>query len=543
MKKRINDKLANNIIFIILAVGLFLILINNLFYESKFISETYNKSAIPNLVLLPISLLLFGIFIYFYKFKKSPKLTRLSLSNINMNRAIYIFSIIVLLYQLFLFYNIFFAMDWDVGTVTQTAIDISKSGIVVDPTYDRYWYYSLFPNNIFITALFSVLIDFGAKLGIGPYHFLSIISILLVNITGILLYKNSYKLLKDKNISFVVWLLYTFLISFSTWALVPYSDTFSILFTNLGLYLYLNRDKISPYINAVLIPIILYIGMLIKPTVIILLIGIVIVQGWQWLFVPKKVKLKQLVLIPLAICSLFLGTLVKGASWDKLGFSGNKDQEIPFTHFLMMGLNMKDNGAFSYDDYNYTRSFETYEKKVEMNKSVIKQRLTEPSISELVSFFQSKSLMNFNDGSFALGSEENSFNRVSEEKIPILSSLMRSFKYPDGNHFNLTMIWLKLLWGFVLCMGFFSFPYLWTKKSNDLAVVSVTLIGICIFVTLFEGRGRYLILYTPYFLILCGLGMKVYITKLSKLMKSIDSKYKKKQETMNELNIEDNERL
>ena len=84
------------------------------------------------------------------------------------------------------------------------------------------------------------------------------------------------------------------IIGLSPWFMVPYSDTYSIIFPITVLYNYTVKEK--KWYNYLMIGLFSYAGYLIKPTAIIVLIAIAIVEIYKSLFKIKddaKTKLKE----------------------------------------------------------------------------------------------------------------------------------------------------------------------------------------------------------------------------------------------------------
>lgn len=66
--------------------------------------------------------------------------------------------------------------------------------------------------------------------------------------------------------------------------------------------------------------------------------------------------------------------------------------------------------------------------------------------------------------------------------------------------------------------------------NKEMNVIFLTLVGITLFVLLFEGRARYLFLYSPYYIISAIVGLKFLLEKYKEFMDNTlkISIYKKK---------------
>ena len=177
--------------------------------------------------------------------------------------------IILLIIQLYIAYNIYFLSGWDVSILRNTSTDLANQQLL-NSQYVNYGYFTRYPNNVFLTFIFTIIKEIAIFLKIENLDFsLVVISVLLVNISA----------------WFILTLfIYSIYIALSPWITIPYSDSYSIIFTTAVLYFYLNRKNMNEYLAWSLIFILSLIGYLIKPTCIIILIAIMLVESWKFIF-------------------------------------------------------------------------------------------------------------------------------------------------------------------------------------------------------------------------------------------------------------------
>ena len=106
-----------------------------------------NCSNIKNVYLLPYIFMTIVVLFALYELLKQKELT-LKKYRICLG----IVSLVFLFIQLVISWNIYFYTGWDVDKVVSSAILLSQGGMLQDN------YFSMYPNNLFLTFIFSVVI-------------------------------------------------------------------------------------------------------------------------------------------------------------------------------------------------------------------------------------------------------------------------------------------------------------------------------------------------------------------------------------------------
>ena len=224
----------------------------------------------------------------------------------------------------------------------------------------------------------------------------------------------------------------------------------------------------------------------------------------------RKVSRKSIIAI---VLSVLLFGIINNFSKSFLGYERNIDVEMPMTHFMMMGMNEKMKGVFLYEDVEYTTSFKGIDNKKTANIKEIKKRLNQYGVNGYLQLLIDKSLINYDDGSFAWGIEGNFYQKtISENK----SIFLKKMYYNNGEYYKYFESYLQSIWLLILFMSIFS---IFKIRNHELLVINLTIIGITLFLLLFEARARYLFLYSPYYLLLFVIGT-------ANIYKKIDSKMK-----------------
>ena len=121
----------------------------------------------------------------------------------------------------------------------------------------------------------------------------------------------------------------------------------------------------------------------------------------------------------------------------------------------------------------------------------------------IIKHFYRKTLTNFNDGTFWWGGEGNFYNviRITEDKR-FFSYWLRNIYYNGkikGKYNDKWSSFVQSIWLSVLCFSCFA-AFRKTNGETQLIVI-LTIMGLFVFLSLFEARARYLYVYSPYFII------------------------------------------
>lgn len=136
--------------------------------------------------------------------------------------------------QVFWVSRVYFYTGWDVGTIREHVKWIVDGGTMQDRSIDAL--FSIYPNNLLFFYL-SCLIE---KLGIffsmaEPYNLCIYFSCLCVNLSCFLGSLIMRRLTESNVVRGLYFLAGTIFILFSPWIIIPYSDTYGMLFVMLGI--------------------------------------------------------------------------------------------------------------------------------------------------------------------------------------------------------------------------------------------------------------------------------------------------------------------
>ena len=437
-----------------------------------------NNLAVPNIVLLICSLLLSLIVVKLFQ-RKDFSCRQFTITIISIFAALFVMQLIIIIFA-------YFYTDWDAGLVNSLADQSAKGTEWLGDGY-----LSIYPNNIILIAIMKAIKSIPL-LG-GHYVVLLAISALCVNLAGLFTCL-TVKELSSKKSAVLSTIIIALLVVLNPWFMIPYSDSFAILIPILMFYIYIKNKK---WWRFAIISAMGVVGYFIKPTVAIMLIAIFAIE-----IITKKPKITK----TLIKRALFVGgaityaLLLKPAAAQYIGFRQNPSiQPISFVHYLAMGQNERTCGAYLQEDVDEYRKGTEFEFKKFCN------RIAERSFSENLDFFAKKTLLNFDDGTFAWG-KEGTFYASVPERNNIVTDIISSYYYSNGKNYKIFNYIRQALWIFVLFFG--AFLFFKDNNSKEKHVLALALIGVTLFVTLFEARARYLYCYAPIFIVCATLGYR-----------------------------------
>lgn len=431
----------------------------------------------------------------------------------NYHKILLIGTIVVFVIQIFVVYHIYFYTGWDCRRITDTAEYISKGHIPQNMIARTNYYYSTCPNNIMLTEIFSklyfILRLFGLKNG---YQGLIVIGIVIVDLVALILAKTTKMMTGSKKYAMIAWLIYAVWIAQLPWWVIPYTDTYAIIFPILELQLYLlfqRNEGIRKWIFALMLGLITCIAYFIKPTTVIVLIAVMIYE-----FVHMISERKYHSFLIVLLCSIigFAGASgINHAEKRNLSQYIKMDDEkaLTMTHYMMMGMNTEHTGTYLRSDRIFSASLPNKEIRKQTNIKVIKKRLKDFGPEGYGKFLGKKTLVNYNSGMMAWGREGNFIRKESKIPKTRITNILRSFYYTDAEHYCVLTSYAQAMWLLVLSLGFVG--AILTKKNKKIGnyeILLLTIMGITAFTLLFEARARYLYIMTPIYIILACYGIK-----------------------------------
>lgn len=517
-----NKSVLCNIFYTFVKILLFILLmiaLLNMIIIKDNIEWNFNYSMIYSILIIDI-LLIYFIMGYYSKKKNNDSKVKKIIKSVLLLIAFGV----QLVYAILIRRNIGF----DCGVLYGSAIDL------INGTFSNSEYFSMYGNNIFLLLIYEIIFRFVKFFGIENYLVVQIIvNVIMIDITLVYIYKIC-KIMFGEKYSKICNFISMLMIGVTPYISVVYSDTFSLIFPIAIFYNYLcvkqlNGYNISVKKRIVYITMLTIIGCLIKPTNLIILIAIIIVEfiGWiQSLILNmknsnKSYKINYKKYIGYTMCMILTAIFVYGGfniyKSIRLRNYISKEQiennSFPMTHFFMMGLKPQNvegkyYGFYSEEDVQATKSHIGVESKKEFNIYEAKNRLKAMKIGGYISYLYDKYTWIISDGTFFYGKEGNFYtsDAYSNGKI---AKFIQNYAYCNKEgYINVTINVMQSIWiiSLVFCVIDICINFV-NERSSNINVLRLSIIGIILFILLFEARSRYLINYLPIIVILATSGI------------------------------------
>lgn len=460
-----------------------------------------DKTVFP-LTIASIFLVIIGLS---YFFRKRQIIRPLTSSQKTL--IITIWLLIILHLQLFYARNGYVcSWGWDCQAVTLWS----------DATEEQAKYFLQYPNNIVITHIFSLAKEAGEFLGNeDPWLACIYLNIIFVDI-AIVLSMNLCKKMLSNGAFMIMLVLSTVMIALAPQVLISYSDTMSMLFPIAILYLLILSRETGAFWKKLVIWLTLgflsYLGFLLKPYVLIIWIAYAV---WRVLQGDIRFSLASLrrglclaiVFVIGIIPVINFQNQAKESIVGEFNHEELYDQyEIPWTHFLMMGLNRETNGSFSSEDLQATAAISGKDAKSAYNLSEIKHRLSEMGIGGFIKHIWRKFVFIVSDGTFFHGAEGGTMQEPAKEGI---KKFLGNFNNVHTEFYQrYSSQFLHAFWGLTLLgASIMAFTSIRQRKPGFEFILLMTIFGMLLSLLLLESRSRYLYMYLPFFLMLASQGL------------------------------------
>lgn len=509
---------------------IFIIIFSSIFLGGLICNQSQIKNAkfIPLLISFVIFFILWIAIYSIYERKVK------SVSKKSEIIAFTIISIVIILIEIvFGYYLATGGEGWDLYVIIRAAKNIANNA---EMHIDDVIYFQGFTQNRFIVVILALVYKIFAKMNITDTLIPGItINIFMIYISLVFLYFIVRKLYNNKTAIFM-FASTIFLTSLFLYVSIFYTDTTSMPFIMLTFLLYLFykdvKNKKKKILILTLMMISLFIGLEIKMTVIF--IGIAILID---IILSKKTKENILyILYGIFILAILLGTYNNWINKSEIfPFDTNdKTNQIPYMHWVMMGINTQENyysegtwyGTWRLEDFLYTlngtkensdngtlmyemgKATTSYDEKRENAKNRIKQKINELGIFNFVKYLYLKSVFIFADGTYYAPA------KISIDWVHKDCWFTEFFRY-YGKNFNVYFYMAEGIHMVILFLTIISTLIDIKEKDDKLNVCRVAILELFVFLLVWEARSRYVFNYI----------LIIYILSIPALQK-IARKYK-----------------
>lgn len=415
--------------------------------------------------------------------------------------------------------------SWDAGAIQTIANNYIKTGNT-DPD-NKAWEYNYllrYDNNITITYFVVIIYRIANFVGIDKDILLIFINNILILLSSLFIMAIIYVKF-NKSVFSIISTFIIAIINFSPYSTVFYTDTVGLFFVASQLFILLLIERYAKRNNVyvlkiltILLGIFAYLGYVIKPTTLILMISIFLSSLF---FINKcrnvKIIAKYFGLFALgAISSFFiLNSLIAYSNgFAKYSSSQIREKRTGFLHYLGMG-SMR--GLPPYNECNIGSYCPRYaddtaskgaREREEVSLNIFIDSLTNNFPFGWLKFAILKISNFFNDGTFGVwgeGSSRNNFIQFLAEGNIVHK--FRRFLSWNGDKFRLFSVFVSIVWGAILTL----FTIFIFKSANKFKYYHVVLLFFTLLVVayqvLFESRARYIFIYLPIFIVGAAFGL------------------------------------
>lgn len=423
-------------------------------------------------------------------------------------------SAVMLGFTVFATHFYYFKTGWDAGIMAKDAAVLADGNAA--GLYNAY--YSIYPNNVFLTVIFSLVIRVGRLIRVLPdYYLLIVFQCFSMTACGVMLYFATRRITGKRTAAALSWILFIILGNASPWVVIPYSDTVGMLFMTVLVILYA-YDKLPFLIGFILIT-----GYYVKPGVLIFGIALLLshLPG-----IIKNIRIKKTVYRAAMVLAGFIAGFITVRAVNHFsGYELDAEKRMGMSHYLMMGLNEEYNGVINIEDQNFSFSIPTAEERRGANLKVAWERLKNMGFGGFIKHLGRKMLTAFNDGSFAWACEGEFITEyiwTGQEKI---EAVFRNYYYPDGKNYGIFLGVTQSAWMAVLVLGAAGgvcnlFGCLGRRKTGNpgksssgenltitkekLLTLLLTIVGTVIYEMVFEPRARHILVYLPIYIMVAA---------------------------------------
>ena len=423
----------------------------------------------------------------------------------NSGRLIGLLTILFFGLQLYVVSNYYFITGWDAGVLCDAARGIAEGQTYGKGSFLSY-YFSTYPNNLFLLSVFSGIMKLDRLFGFldvesGMMGILTV-QCMISALTGVLVFYTALLWKSSVRTAWNSWGLYVCSAGISPWVSIPYSDAFGMFVPILILYLYLSAGNgRRTGVKCFALAAVAAVGFWIKPQLAVMGIaaGLTAVIRLPWKHGGRGRIGKNVVSLAAGAAVALLA--VQGAV-SSVPVEVDREEAFGPAHLLMMGLNPVTNGGYLEEDVQYSHE-QPADERTQANLDRIGQRLAEYGPAGLSAHLAKKLLTDFSDGTWAWGQEGGFYRELKADRNQKMSPFLKSVYYEEGSRHVWFQNWSQTLWMLILAGCFLSF---FDRKHDGGSPAGpaalLALIGLTLFVLLFEARARYLYCYVPVFVLL-----------------------------------------
>jgi len=408
---------------IIIATALFLTLVIFIIKPDKesyvfdITNQTFMSEVVPNIVWVLVFFAILLVCLFFLK-KRNELDSKFPIV------FMVVASILLLIMQMLLVYTTYFSVGNDAGIVAKGA------QYFVDGIFDEFYnlrYFQYAPNNLYVYAFYIIVFKISYFLNIDTSLLLAVISALLANISVLLSTLCVWEITRKRCYVYFSFVVASLLFALQAWVVVPYTDSLSIVFPILTLYIYLrmrnwNGNVVLKWLIISIVPMISY---SLKPLNLIIIIAILISS---FLHIEDGVKSFFMSLAGVIVAFL-IGFLMHFCVEKMVNVTPDDNKKLDITWYLLLGSNYDTYGQFNYGDYYFIFSYDELEERDSKALECVRGRIVDMGAIGLAKHWVNESHVFFNDPTFRWGVADYTFEDIPKRE-DTLSQYIRDIYYP-----------------------------------------------------------------------------------------------------------------
>ena len=393
-------------------------------------------------------------------------------------------------------YNLRLYPSWDMGAVFDVAKAYSEKGY----SYNKYLY--TYPNNIAITGIFISVFKIFKIFNITDYITgITVFNALIVTLTVIILYYAVNKMYgKEKALMALIISIFT--TPLYLYSAVYYTDTMSMFFCILSLLIYLfvrdEKNKSENILLQILFGITLGIGFMVKITSIFIIIAILVEELLNMKF--KNLINNFKVAVPVTMLTMIMFNLFSNniVIADKHSLNFNK---MPLTYWLLTGS--IGNGGFNREVYSTLRACNTYEERNNTAKKMLIKVMEEYTVPSFIKHINEKLKFAWGDGTYYAPAKIN--------RQPVNRGELYEYTAYDGEKTDYYKYFPQTMHISMLILMVVVVANVLRKRNykDDDIFLFISVLGIMVFLIIWENRSRYILTLLPIMLILKVRGIEI----------------------------------
>ena len=510
--KKLRDFLVATSDLIYYAVFLWILIIVLFFQELKTIEWVRISFLLPNLVLLAIFIAFTAVIYLCSNNKSTPGLVVKQILELPQRHPVIVSGISFLLIA-FVSYATYFRTGWDAGTVIGAA---EYAAVGNELEEGQQGYFSWNQNNALLFCIYKLIFT---TIGVGltteyQLYIIILIQCLIAVFTMMVVSNFLAEYTGSKCLGSIGWWLTFILIGTSPWIAITYSDSLTVFvpIAMLRIYQKIKATKFkAPW--WLLLFFLAFWAYRIKAISIIVLIAIFISEILNLL---ANLSAKKAGILAGEIASLVLVFLLSNALFSlvcsKSGLVLTEENSSSMWHYLMMGQNEEHDGGFNFPDADFSLGISDRQEREEANRDQIKQRIKEMFPDRLFKFEMRKTLVSYHDGTFSYGVEGHFYTEPYGDRLGPVSKYLKEWFWDTGKFYPILATLHQIFWLGTLLLCTLMFPI----RRDEGYVLRISLIGMFIFILLFEGQARYLYTFVPVYITGAVLGLWSVITAIKK---------------------------